>query len=141
GVGVRLRAGFAEPPRRPQAQELVAPGGRLEAQVLVVDELSLESLFAFVEGRHRLRSLSFGRTRPDITGKRNGRQPRRPHAGRARAALDSSLSSAQGPGRNRSGPSCAETGDRLGCPPAGGRAFRTSSTAPALAADLFLEPR
>src|SRR3954452_748134 len=71
-VGVGLGAGAAELLRRPQPEELVAAGGRLEAQLLVMGELPLEGVLAIVEGRHRplsaLRKLGSDITRPECRG-------------------------------------------------------------------------
>ena len=51
-VGVGGGAGHAHFFRRPQAEQLVAPGIRLEAQLLIMRELLLEAFLALVERRH-----------------------------------------------------------------------------------------
>ena len=58
GIGVGVRAGHAELSGRPQPQHLVAPGRRLEAQLLVVGELLLEAFLALVERGHSCLSVS-----------------------------------------------------------------------------------
>src|SRR5262252_2247891 len=58
GIGVGLGAGEAELLRRPQAEELVATGVRLESQFLVEDELLLEALLALVERSHACLAIS-----------------------------------------------------------------------------------
>src|SRR5436853_333810 len=51
-IGVRRIARDAELFGGPQAEHLVAPRVRLEAQLLVMDELLLETFLALVEGGH-----------------------------------------------------------------------------------------
>src|SRR5262249_24107862 len=58
GIGVGLVAGEAELLRRPQAEELVATGVRLESQFLVEGELLLEAFLALVEGSHACLAVS-----------------------------------------------------------------------------------
>src|SRR5262245_56221377 len=75
GIGVGLVAGEAELLRRPQAQELVATGVRLESQFLVEGELLLEAFLALVERSHAClavsgaagRSYRFPTVRPGCT--------------------------------------------------------------------------
>src|SRR6516162_9597966 len=52
GVGLRVRARERKLPGRPQADKLVAASRRLELELLVVDELSLETFLALVETGH-----------------------------------------------------------------------------------------
>src|ERR1043166_4631075 len=52
GVGIGVRAGKPELFRRPLTQHAVAPGGRLELELLVVREPLLEAFLALVEGGH-----------------------------------------------------------------------------------------
>src|SRR6185437_13422388 len=49
GIGLRVRAAFAENSGGPQPEHLVAAGYRLEPELFVVRELLLEALFALVE--------------------------------------------------------------------------------------------
>src|SRR6516164_9764955 len=58
GIGVGLGAGEPELLRRPQAEELVATGVRLESQFLVEDELLLEAFLALVERSHACLAVS-----------------------------------------------------------------------------------
>src|SRR5215467_7010292 len=58
GIGVGLVAGEAELLRRPQAEELVATGVRLESQFLVEGELLLEAFLALVERSHACLAVS-----------------------------------------------------------------------------------
>src|SRR5262249_59271469 len=53
-IGFRLGAGESHLLCRPQAEQLVAPRGRLESQFLVVGELLLEAFLALVERGHCL---------------------------------------------------------------------------------------
>ncbi len=50
GIGLGLRARFAEPLGGPEPEELVAPSRGPEAQFLVESELPLESVLAVLEG-------------------------------------------------------------------------------------------
>src|SRR5215472_14005702 len=54
GVGLRVRARERKLPGRPQADKLVAASRRLELELLVVHELSLETFLALVETGHRV---------------------------------------------------------------------------------------
>jgi len=61
------RGGIAREPhqlRRPEAEQLVAPRERLEAQFLVMDELIFETVSALVEGGHEEVSPFNGLCRP-----------------------------------------------------------------------------
>src|SRR5262249_1537388 len=58
GIGVSLIAGEAELLRRPQTEELVATGVRLESQFLVEGELLLEAFLALVERSHACLAVS-----------------------------------------------------------------------------------
>src|SRR5262249_13002254 len=58
GIGVGLVAGEAEFLRRPQAEELVATGVRLESQFLVEGKLLLEAFLALVERSHACLAVS-----------------------------------------------------------------------------------
>src|SRR5215470_449632 len=58
GISLGLGAGEPELLRRPQAEVLVATGGRLESQFLVEDELLLEALLALVERSHACLAVS-----------------------------------------------------------------------------------
>src|SRR5437660_1339734 len=52
GIGIDRGAGEAELLGGPLSQELVAPGGRLELQLLVMRELLLKAVLALVERGH-----------------------------------------------------------------------------------------
>ena len=52
GIGIDLGAGEAELLCGPLSQELVAPGGRLELQLLVMRKPLLEAFLALVERGH-----------------------------------------------------------------------------------------
>ena len=60
GIGIGIRAGLPEKPGRPQAEELVPAGFRLEPELFVMRELVLECVLAVVESGH----LSFCSSRP-----------------------------------------------------------------------------
>ena len=52
GIGIGIGAGLAELFGRPEAEQLVAPRGRLEPQFLVEGEFALEAFFAVLHAAH-----------------------------------------------------------------------------------------
>src|SRR5262249_57693729 len=66
-IGLGLGAGESHFLCRPQAEQLVAPRGRLESQFLVVGELPLEAFLALVERSHCLSRSSAAAALPSLT--------------------------------------------------------------------------
>src|SRR6516164_7519660 len=104
GIGVGLSTGEAELLRRPQAEELVATGVRLESQFLVEDELLLEAFLTLVERSHACLAISGAAGRSCIGSQPFGRDACRVNLERLqhpalepRAALHSGTQSSRQP--------------------------------------------
>src|SRR5262245_60064793 len=127
GIGVGFGAGKSKLLGRPQAEHLVAPGHRLEFELLVERELLFESFLALVERRHVEAS------RRVVAPDRGGASWRLAY--RAKMAKSTAAACPQRRIAGELRRDCALGGDRLGCRKGTGGRPLLESAARSCAAD------